>query len=132
MFTLAKLHRRVRRLLPAGLATAGVLAPADPQCWASSPLSRLALDRKLSGVLALRLDAGFAGDLQRRGIVLLQVLAGAGQAAGRRYRHWQPLPRRSSSFWTQDEAGELAVLLDGAAATAWLLWQDTTVPRRRT
>ena len=130
MFTLATLHRRARRLLPAGLATAGLLAPVDPACWESSPLSRLSFGHARRGVLGLRLDAGFAGELQRRGIALLHALGGTGSDAVRRYRAWQPLPRQDGGFWTQDEAGGLAVLLAGAQAVAWLLWQDAMERRR--
>lgn len=114
---LIALHRRVRRLLPAGLETAAVLPPPDPACWATSPLSRLPLGGGRHGMVGLRLTAACAARLPEA------VKRPGRDAAAPRYLDWQVLPGRGG-LWCRSAEGALAVLADPAQATAWLFWQE--------
>jgi hypothetical protein len=125
MLSLPKLHRRVRRLLPADLLTVGVLPPPAPVRWECSPLSRLALGGQRRGVLGLRLAAGFAAEVLRRGLCKAR---GNDACAAPRYLSWQPLPARGG-FWCRSEDGEIAVLVDAPAQVAWLFWQELDTRR---
>lgn len=120
MVSLPKLHRRVRRLLPADLHTVGLLPPPLPPRWENSPLSSLALGRQRRGVLGLRLAAGFAAEVLRRG---LGTARSDDAGAAPRYLPWQRLPARGG-FWCRSEDGEIAVLVDAPAQAAWLFWQE--------
>lgn len=122
--TLAHLHRRARRLLPAGLATVGVLAPDDPACWETSPLSRLSFGQGTRGMLGLRLERRITVAIRQSGLRWLRGNAGA-VAGASRLRPWQALPGRGMDFWASREDGSLAWLLDARAGALWLLWQQT-------
>ena len=125
MITAARVHRRARRLLPAGLPTTGLL-PVVVTCWEASPLARLPLGGAGRGLLGLRVEPGFAAELGREGIAALAVLTVAAKcrAGTTGYRPWRPLPRLPGVFCTLSDTGRRMVLLDGPRAAAWLLWQD--------
>lgn len=118
---LPQLHRRVRRLLPPGLRTVGVLPPPAPSCWETSPLSCLPLGGGRRGTLGLRLDAGVAAAIRARGLEALRdCTEGAGVPA---MMSWRCLPGRPFGFCACRDDGALACLLDASAAAVWLLWQ---------
>ncbi|KRG49278.1 hypothetical protein ARC20_00065 [Stenotrophomonas panacihumi] len=114
---LIALHRRVRRLLPAGLETVAVLPPRDPGCWATSPLSRLPLGGGRRGMVGLRLSEACAARLPEA------AKATRRDAQAPRYLGWQALPGRGG-LWCRSEGGALAVLVDPGRALAWLFWQE--------
>lgn len=114
---LIALHRRVRRLLPAGLETVAVLPPPDPDCWATSPLSRLPLGGGRRGMVGVRLAAACAARFAGGSHVPDSA------AMPPRYLAWQSLPGQRG-FWCRSVEGELAVLVDPPQAVAWLLWQQ--------
>jgi len=121
--TLARLHRRARRLLPAGLATIGLLAPVDPACWEASPLSRLSFGHGTRGLLGLRLEGRIAAAIRESGLRWLQGCTRA-DAAVARLRPWRVLPGADAGFWTCREDGCAGWLLDARADALWLLWQE--------
>jgi len=122
------LYRRVHRLLPAGLATTGLLPPPQPLRWEASPLSCLPLGGGRRGVLGLRLQPDQAAAIRAQGADWLNrcVADAAGPPAGR----WQQLPGRPCAFWACRADGGLAWLLDAAAVAAWLFWQEPSDGRR--
>lgn len=122
------LHRRVRRLLPAGVETQAVLPPADPACWGTSPLSRLPLGGGRRGMVGLRLTAACAAQFPRATGREPQPLARP------RYLAWQRLPAHRG-FWCRSAEGDLAVRVDPAQAAVWLFWHERDAgcvwPRRQ-
>lgn len=120
MFLLPRLHRRVRRLLPPGLRTAGLLPP--PLRWESSPLSCLPLGGGRRGVLGLRLEDGVATAIREQGVEWLRRCAGEGATLV--MTPWRHLPGRPLGFWSCRDDGTLGCLLDASEAAVWLLWQE--------
>ena len=117
---LLKLHRRLRGLLPAEVQTIAVLAPQDAGCWGTSPFSCLPLTGGRQGGVALRLAAGWAAEVCRRG---LSGAAGWLGADAPRYLTWQALTL-PGTVWCRSEDGRLALLVDAGDGVAWLFWQE--------
>ncbi|HEY0332628.1 MAG TPA: hypothetical protein VGC74_02825 [Stenotrophomonas sp.] len=136
MFTSARVLRRVRRLLPAGLATVALLPPPS-DCWEASPLSRLRLGTSLGrGVLGLQLDAAAARHVLAGGAAWLHEVAqratpgpcaGSTACAGSAdpgFINWQPMGCEQELLWGQSADGHRALLLEARRARGWLFWQD--------
>lgn len=125
MLGLPMLHRRARRLLPAGLATTGLLPPPQPLRWAHSALSRLPLGADRRGAIGLRLDSTVAVAIGERGVRWLCERAAVAGATP-----WRALPGDVHGFWSCRDDGALGLLVDARAAALWLLWQEPGAGRR--
>jgi len=111
----ARLIRRLRRLLPPGLAGA-VLRVEQGAGWSASPLAALALGPAARrGCLRLRLDGALAERIRRRGAEGLPALDGAGR--------WQALGHRGLCFRAVLRQHQV-VVCDALHQRLWLLWRE--------
>jgi len=115
-----KLVRRLRKLLPPGLAGKVALAAPDAG-WSGSPLARLALGAAGNGCLRLRLDRVVAAAVRQHGM--------AGLPAAPDWSGWQPLGRRRLHFKAVQPEERQVLLLDALHECVWLLWREPSPMR---
>lgn len=120
-----RLLRRVRRMLPAALRPAAVLAPPAGACWDASPLAALPLRAGGRGMLGLRLERAAASAIREQGIawLLRAALPQSGGVPG--WAGWRSLPAGGHAvFWSTRADARLALLLDPVCECLWLFWQE--------
>jgi len=119
-----RLARRLRQLLPPGLAGRVALAAAGAG-WSGSPLAGLAWGTGgTRGGIRLELDHALAAAVRRHGD------AGLPQAdAG--WSWWQPLGRRQLRFRASSPQSRRVLLLDALHGRLWLLWNEPSPARCR-
>ncbi len=117
----ARLLRRLRQLLPPGLAGV-VLRLEQADGWSASPLAALALGTAACrGCLRLELDPALAERIRRRGAAGLPALDGAGR--------WRALGRRGLRFRAVLEDRRQVVVCDALHERLWLLWREPGAAR---
>jgi len=116
----ARVIRRLRRLLPPGLAGA-VLRLEQGAGWCASPLAALGLGTAARhGCLRLQLDGALAERIRQRGAEGLPALDGAGR--------WQALGRRGLCFRAVLRQRQV-VVCDAVHQRLWLLWREPGTAR---
>lgn len=117
----ARVFRRLRQLLPPGLAEV-VLRLERGGSWSASPLAALGLGTAARhGCLRLRLDAALAERIRQHGAAGLPALDGAGR--------WRALGRRGLRFKAVLGNPRQVVVCDALHERLWLLWREPGAAR---
>ncbi|SBV35601.1 hypothetical protein STPYR_10531 [uncultured Stenotrophomonas sp.] len=113
-----KLARRLRQLLPPGLA-GRVRLPQAETGWCGSPLAGLALGTGgARGGIRLELDHVLAAAIRQHGDGGLP----SADVGNPEWSRWQPLGRRQLRFRAISPQSRRVLLLDALRGQLWLLW----------